>query len=493
MYELEAFKNAKLKEDFRRKVTAYLIQFPKQEKLAILNQALTYVQNFLILDDSEVKYHSRIPVVRFQCNRETLHEVFEKISKDQWNDLVEEPQKYTPMQYILFVKENGRSFDETLADDISDVYWAKFRFDILKYFVTNYTIFTSYYVNRHMVIEMSLHQPASQEPMKVYKGEEELPPCYIVTLLGGIGDYFLTFSLFYEFIQRKKQEGKDVYICIMNSSEELNGYDKFFLQNQKRVLCNNMGMWIFFRQRDYSNLINTENIFLPELSPSHIVDRFKSLLGLEPDFYPYTHNTVLERMLMEAVSQDEFEYIEEITNKKNLIGLQYFNGRYVVQLQKYIVESKRIWPIEHVQRFLDLCKEKGFEVLLLNQNPYSVELHANQMKTISLPAYALVVSKLKLIVGIDSSVGHIAAFFNQPNITIWGEQSPLDAFSVQVSFRTLRNNYSIWSKNKNIGSISPELVLSKVQDFFDGTLDMTQDLISYEDSANQKYTYILEE
>ncbi len=134
--------------------------------------------------------------------------------------------------------------------------------------------------------------------------------------------------------------------------------------------------------------------------------------------------------------------------------------------------------------FVNICKQQGLDLLALNPNPYDIDLGILQLRQMSTAAYAYTISKLTLLVGIDSSAGHIASFYNIPSITIWGKQSPVDAFDKPISFRAMRKNFSLWSENMDINCITPELVIKKIQNYLNGMLKLSDHIITYEDSLN---------
>ena len=101
-------------------------------------------------------------------------------------------------------------------------------------------------------------------------------------------------------------------------------------------------------------------------------------------------------------------------------------------------------------------------MLTLCNSPYN-QVKDKRLRKLSLSGYAYAISKLKMVVGIDSSAGHIAAFYNIPSITLWGGQTPFEAWEAKISFRPLRNNTSIYSSNKDINLISPKTVFKNMK------------------------------
>lgn len=99
--------------------------------------------------------------------------------------------------------------------------------------------------------------------------------------------------------------------------------------------------------------------------------------------------------------------------------------------------------------------------------------------------YIYVISRFTMVVGIDSSAGHIASFWNIPTLTIWGEQTPLVCEGNEIGFRVLRNNYSIVPEDGNINSIDPEAVYDTMNKMLSNEISIDcNHIITYADSVN---------
>lgn len=110
-----------------------------------------------------------------------------------------------------------------------------------------------------------------------------------------------------------------------------------------------------------------------------------------------------------------------------------------------------------------MCHDNGFYVVSFDEcKDY---LHAQSKSRLKIPEIIGVMNDIDLFVGIDSCCGHIAAMMGIPNVTIWGMNSPLkqyykaDSYN-EISFRCLRNNFSICQTENDISKIKTETVFS---------------------------------
>ena len=88
--------------------------------------------------------------------------------------------------------------------------------------------------------------------------------------------------------------------------------------------------------------------------------------------------------------------------------------------------------------------KRNIEVINITQSPVSI---IPTLKKLSLEGYVYAISKLSLLVGIDSSAGHVASFYNIPSITIFNS-NPFYSKDIKSNYRPLRNNISLYTKNE---------------------------------------------
>jgi len=200
----------------------------------------------------------------------------------------------------------------------------------------------------------------------------------------------------------------------------------------------------------------------------------------------YRHSGVLQGKIMEKVGEEEKKYINGLVEgKKYNIGFQYFTGAFNVQENKWYLDDRK-WDGKNVKKFIAKCKKRGMNLIALNYETYEPDplLQGFCTKKLSIPGYALLISKMDLVVGMDSSPGHIASFYGVPSITLWGKSSPLKLYHTYVGYRALRKNYSIIAKNGELSSIGYRTVFSAVKKFAKNKLRFKEEIITYQNSAD---------
>jgi ADP-heptose:LPS heptosyltransferase len=103
----------------------------------------------------------------------------------------------------------------------------------------------------------------------------------------------------------------------------------------------------------------------------------------------------------------------------------------------------------------------------------------------SVYSYVYAISKLKFVVSIDSSSGHIASFYNIPSLTLWGKTTPVKyTDNLIIGFRPLRNNFSIVSKSEKIENITGEFVYETLKKLLENNFNNPDKIITYQDSLD---------
>ena len=104
-------------------------------------------------------------------------------------------------------------------------------------------------------------------------------------------------------------------------------------------------------------------------------------------------------------------------------------------------DSRRAWPDKHWIDLIQMLnkKEKIYVVKVKDSIPILKKLDSQKIivKTFSgsLVDYSNWVKNQKLVIGLDSMAGHLAAFHNIPSITIFGSQNP--KLSIPVSKKSI--------------------------------------------------------
>ncbi len=319
----------------------------------------------------------------------------------------------------------------------------------------------------------------------------------VLLLFGGIGDLFITFSIIQEYIL--KNFDKEIYVA--NKSKYANDCNKkldfiiesFTIKKLKKLTLVNFNDYFW---KYYTEVINdVASIFNKEKDSSNhmafLYSRF--LLNYEYiDFFKY--NSILNSYLLNSVEQDELIYINGIisSNMPN-VGIQYFTGN-KIDNDNWEIMLGRKWDTENVVNFFSLCKEKNINLISLNSDTFDSTLEKYCTQKLSIAGYALLISKMNLVIGVDSSAGHIASFYDIPSITLWGKGTPINFWSnnkYHLGYRPLRNNLSLVPVNHDISSITANLLMEKVIDILTNKFVFKKDLITYRDTQDDLYvTYI---
>ena len=89
-----------------------------------------------------------------------------------------------------------------------------------------------------------------------------------------------------------------------------------------------------------------------------------------------------------------------------------------------------------------------------------------------------------MVIGIDSSAGHIASFYNIPSITLWGGFSPVKFWNSYNGYRALRKNYSIVPCDQNLRSVKYDVVYDVLTKCLSGEIQFKEEIITYQDSLD---------
>ena len=145
--------------------------------------------------------------------------------------------------------------------------------------------------------------------------------------------------------------------------------------------------------------------------------------------------------------------IKQKNEYKKIIGVQFYTYS----------DEKRSWEPELCEKYISMCHDNGIYVISFDECRV---YHYAQSKDELTPLEIIgCMKEINLFVGIDSFCGHIASMMGIPNITIWGIHSPFkqyhneDSFN-EISFRCLRNNFSICHTENVLSKIKPETVFS---------------------------------
>lgn len=146
-----------------------------------------------------------------------------------------------------------------------------------------------------------------------------------------------------------------------------------------------------------------------------------------------------------------------------------------------------------MREFVNLCNDAQIKLLTFSNHPYT-DIQVERLKNVSVLGFIYAISKLKLLVGIDSSGGHIAACYKVPSITVWGKQTPEYFYNIgikqenlkhnKISYIPLRKNISIWSKDRCIEKVGFKIVFDKMLEVINGGVNLSEDVLDYDNHSN---------
>lgn len=272
-----------------------------------------------------------------------------------------------------------------------------------------------------------------------------------LNILNGIGDFFVLGSIYLEYIKRQRKKGKRVYLTFSRDSypNSLKISDIFFRQECSKIVFHN---YLYFRHfmepnNTVKEIITVDNwhVSVPSDKKYHAFDIIQRCLLGETSVSPYKYADCFQKNLLSHLSEEERTKIDRLISDE-CIGFQFYTGK-CNENGRWPVVNPRCWDECSVNRFIDLCNKNGYRIVVLTPHPYQIDGDVICLGQVSMLGYIYAVSKMKYVVGIDSSAGHIAAFYNIPNLTIWKNNlglyyRPGDENSF-IGFRPIRKNISV--------------------------------------------------
>ena len=472
----------------------YLLVFDKNFEPNIVKELIKYTKNFIVLLTDAISGVNSKTCNKYYCDKENMQIVLSSIFNNEHFEYEFSLSDSNEYSCILFVQEN--KLDSSYSSYMSRC--ANFSWLCSKN--SKFHFYDFYFYNSVAVVRLSdaIEENKdfdilniSLEGSKIYKKK-----IMLLTPFFGIGDYFIMFSLIYEYLLRISVNFTEIYlpvICsdkfsMMNCDSYFTGFKKLYFDNEciynyclSSSAKNVVSMYNIFRENCYKHFYKS--------SYKHITSIIRDILDINNDFNIYEHNSVLYKNVVAFLSDDERNYIDSLLLEKEYVGFQFFTGAFDEKTNVWVAETDRFWNETNISKFIDKCEEFGIKILVLNQNPY-INSSSMCLKKLSVEGYIYAISKLKLVVGIDSSAGHIASFFNIPNITLWGGQTPFEINIAgtdeyfKVGYRSLRKNISIYSKNFKANDIEPELVVNTIVELLNGKRDLCDEIIDYNTKKN---------
>ena len=465
----------------------YCIGFSKTEEKEIVSNVTEYTGNCVLL---ESKYEVNLRNVQMlYCDVENIRDVLEHIFEGK---SLPEPMKHKEdigvdgVEYMLFAKVNvfpsSVRIDERTKSN-------KFVDDYLFY------TYAAMLEKCYKAVDILMYEKLGESCallrfVDIDNTEEYVFEHLVVTLWAGLGDFFMLHSLQHEYLLRKKQDYENIYVPVVKHPYTNKNIKMIHGDNVRNLVFDNHKMCGYFVNKFTHKIVICRDTALT-WKVRHICDIWVKGLGTPAGIHPYEYDYVLKEKVMRDLAPEEKEMIDSMLGEKKYIGLQVFSGSFEVDLNVWRTREVRNWDGENAEKFLELCSENGMNVIVLTPHPYECLTKYMHLPQVSVSGYIYAVSKLRLVVGIDSSAGHIASFYDIPSVTLWGGTTPLSTEAEvgsevedNIGFRALRNNISIVSRSRSMKGISYQMVYDVVADTLTDGIPNHDKIISYDDSAN---------
>lgn len=433
----------------------YMFSFPKEDEYEVLNLLLMSNAQIMLIDINTPEELQKIDIKEVSCTKRTVMAVLRRLVRD--DSEVFKPLKEVCVYAAIALPNNNND----------DMLYKNYLYLRLKNVFKSFHVYAySVYCNR-VVLRMRSNV---QSGILMESGKQHCTSVnalnYVVMPFLGLGDFFMQFSCIYEFARTRPNH---VYLAEVrrNGDKRLLYYSdvvkylSFSCGNQfldfEKIASNikTISLFeIFYRLTRKGAIFNSRKC--------HVTDVIKYVLELQPQFDPYKYADLLAERLNAALPIRERRYIESVVGNHESIGFQYFSGEYYNEEKAWGTLLCKNWSVENAEEFVRACNHAGIKIIILNPCP-KLKAPVVALNGLSLPGYAYAISKLKMLVGIDSSAGHIAAFYNIPSITIWGGQTPFEVWEAKVSFRPMRKNFSLYSLSLDANKVSPDKVIKSIK------------------------------
>lgn len=436
---------------------------PKYED-QIVKSVFSYTTNFFILRTKHKLELASYNII--YCNTGNVSTILENIFNDKEKEYPFDNDCLNIFSYIIFMQTVGSPPNITLIhftiDEFMDIYKSgkilslleKF-YKICTYIIYNDFLFLVFCDKDEVVVHKNLYT--------IFK--ENL----------GVGDYFIIHSLRYEYF--KNADIKNTYIISYDKFND--NFDYRLFEKMHELKYNNtkiLDFWLNNFKDDYSATIAS----FESSNPCHAYDVWVNRLNIHINDV-YKHSDVLKNIILNNMPVHEKEYIDTLLENKQYIGFQFYTGKQ----SEFNYEDKRVWDEENVTSFLELCHNNSMNIIILSPHPYREFAGCLNLPKMSVHSYSYAISKLKFVISIDSSSGHIASFYNIPSLTLWGATSPTQYYDMDIGFRPLRNNFSIASKERKMKNIKAEYVYEILCNLMqNNNINNPDKIITYQDSLD---------
>lgn len=301
----------------------------------------------------------------------------------------------------------------------------------------------------------------------------------------GVGDFFILNTLLHHFFKNHRKLDYEFHIITYETCSAKNIIKQFYNDIKTYVLRDGAYLEIFYkymlRSSHYDkcyNIILNGTRFLNFINQKHVYNIYCQQLGIEQHVYYDDKKWIMSKINNEILNNEK-DYIDSILSKnplKKKIGFQFWTG----PLEQ---PNPRCWDKENVVRFIELCKNK-YDLINLTPYPVDYNIEVINAQSLSIMGILYLISKLYMVVAIDSLSGHAAAMLDIPSFTLWSSfQTPLCVFSenTNVSIRAIRNNISIVPKN-GIETIKADVLYHIINTKYPQKIKANPNWITYNDS-----------
>lgn len=487
------------KKYLRKEFSVFDLAIPESQEKPIIEQVLLYTSSFVIVihPDFQTEFNA---ITKIKCDLNSITQVMDGIFNNGTicNNLLLQEKKII---HLLMIKPTHPE----LVSDYILLFEKNFMFHYLLYVCKLYKLYDFYFYNGQAVVRLcNLQLRKSQwDKLEFYeKGLSLLRDNHLLYhTFEGIGDSFRFGSLWIGYAKQLLSKKVNPYLAIVKHHpggelikrifSEFNFVE--FDNSIQRAFCMNSCVC-----KNFLNLTERFECYLEEVDHKPKRTNYEILtwlLDLPIPDSPYMYKTTMQSRLAEALPTSEKDYIDALLYNKVYIGLQYFSGA-ALNLEKSDWASAifKNWSKENVEQFLKVASQKfpKHNILLMNEDPYNLDFcmkNVKQLKPITVFGYAYAVSKLSALVGIESSGGHIASFYNVPSITLWGGgTSPFFFAGSEYSYRVYRKNISIIPVSGDVNQIDGDCVINALESIQNVT--MKSDDLFYPYLSRENILYI---
>lgn len=277
----------------------------------------------------------------------------------------------------------------------------------------------------------------------------------ILFLSNGIGDLMIIYKLLLSFVQEK-----EIKVVVIDNDRNVGNKIVTLLK-----LCNNDIRYVCMDNAVFSSIYDNvvlsgsfQECYLVDVRETktdygyrakfnneyiHYYEFVKRIIGDYPE-YDVSNEQIMKK-LYQIMSSEEKKSIDHLLSRRQgkMIGIQFYTNPRMI--------DERILSEEAV---LSLCTGVKNDNTLINLTKYPTDEYQNvifdyDVSGLSIFGMMYLITKLDLVICIDSCSGHIASFFEVPSITIWNDCNVINDI-VHMMWNPYKRNLSYVSFNSEI-------------------------------------------